>query len=177
VHEGVALPEQISAEDIQDDRFLKPVLDDDALILCLDDLPEVSSAAATQAQGLPQGGADAGLVDSLLQKNADLQAELDQLAKQFNNYRLAVQQTLDQRWGDDDEGPGPADKAGASSSGSAGGNTGKESKDGYEYYFESYAHNGGYSRRHALAPETALICENRHSRDYAQGCCPHGCLP
>lgn len=137
MHEGLALPEDISLADIEDDRYLKPVLDDDALIMCLDDLPEPSAPVgeAKQSEVSPE---------DLIKRNSELQAELEALAKQFNNYRLAVQQTLDTRWGEDDadapsKAPSAASKAQESSDAAKSGN------DYSESYFASYARNGIYT--------------------------------
>lgn len=141
VHEGSALPEEITEKHLEDDGLLKPVLDDDALILCLDDLPEPSAPAGEAKQAELSG-------DALLQRNAELQNELEALAKQFNSYRLAVQQTLDTRWAEGDadagagatpDGPSGSAKAvgEASSSGAA-----KSDNDYSESYFASYARNG-----------------------------------
>ncbi|KAK0651323.1 S-adenosyl-L-methionine-dependent methyltransferase [Cercophora newfieldiana] len=144
VHEGKAVPGDITAADLEDDSLLKPVLEDDALILCLDDLPEAGAAAAETDKDKVSSAAvaDAPQVDALLQKNAQLQAELEQLAKQFTNYRLAVQKTLDQRWQADEE---PEDAPSSSSKGGKGGKVEAEGsakkKDDSSYYFESYAHN------------------------------------
>ncbi|KAK3315249.1 S-adenosyl-L-methionine-dependent methyltransferase [Apodospora peruviana] len=147
VHEGATLPEEITAADLEDDRYLKPVLDDDALILCLDDLPEAGKPAAAAvpelSQFLSNAGAngaktaDAPMVDSLLLKNAELQAELEQLSKQFSNYRLAVQQTLDQRWQADEDTGDTKPSASSDSKDSKD----EKPKDDSAYYFESYAHN------------------------------------
>ena len=122
------------------------------MILCLDDLPESSGAGAgAEASGAAgaEKGADVPPVDELIQKNAELQAQLEQLSKQFSNYRLAVQQTLDQRWQADDEndkdgakGKGKAAAAATSGIPSAPAPEGPAAKDGAsDYYFESYAHN------------------------------------
>lgn len=132
MHEGVTLPDDISLKDIEDDRYLKPVLDDDALIMCLDDLPEPSA---------PVGEARRSEVspEDLIKRNSELQVELEALAKQFNNYRLAVQQTLDTRWGEDDaDAPsnGPSVPLKDSSDAAKAGN------DYSESYFASYARNG-----------------------------------
>ncbi|KAK4209333.1 S-adenosyl-L-methionine-dependent methyltransferase [Rhypophila decipiens] len=144
VHEGAALPADITKADLDDDRYLKPVLDDDALILCLDDLPEPKSAAASGPGTSTTAGesttADGPQVDLLLQKNAALQAELEQLTKQFSNYRLAVQQTLDQRW-QADEDSGDAPTPGSSSASKSPPGKDEKPKDDSAYYFESYAHN------------------------------------
>lgn len=134
MHEGLALPEEITLKDIDDDRYLKPVLDDDALILCLDDLPEPAGPAG-------EGKASEASPEDLIKRNSELQTELEALAKQFNNYRLAVQQTLDTRWGEDDaetsaKGPSAPSKAQESSDAAKPGN------DYSESYFASYARNG-----------------------------------
>lgn len=131
VREGAPLPAEITAASLEDDGYLKPVLDDDALILCLDDLPEQAdqSASAGKQAASQDGGSGA---QDLLQRNAELQAELEQLTKQYANYRMAVQQTLDQRWGVDDEDESSSSKKASEES----------KKDNSDYYFESYAFNG-----------------------------------
>ena len=112
VHEGLPVSgDAITAADIADDKYLKPVLDDDAVILGLFDLPEVvvagnPAAATTTATGAAGAGEDKANVDGLLQRNAELRDELARVAAQFENYRTAVQRTLDQRWGVDGEGEG-----------------------------------------------------------------------
>lgn len=161
--EGKALPEKITADDLADDALLIPVLEDDALIFCLDDLPEpgqgeqaAAPATATATAGAdgkaPQESGDTPAVEDLLEKNAQLQAELEQLAKQFGNYRAAVEQTLDKRWGVDEE--GKDDKAAPSSAaGGASAGTGeKKQHDASAYYFESYDHNGMCPGLQALPP-------------------------
>lgn len=119
------MPEQIGEADIADDKYLMPVLADDALIVCLDDLPSTSTAAANDA---PEAAQSSGSGETPAGKEAALQAQIDELTKQFSNYRLAVEQTLDKRWEANEDGP---------SSGS-----GKEEKDASEYYWESYANHG-----------------------------------
>ena len=140
MHEGAAIPAEITQADLEDDRYLKPVLDDDALILCLDDLPEASQEGAAQAGASSSSAATGGepAVDDLLKKNAELQVQLEQLAKQFTNYRLAVQQTLDQRWQADDEMTDAQAKKAAEAAAPTAAPANKEDPD---YYFESYAHN------------------------------------
>ena len=95
----------ITAADIADDRYLKPVLDDDAVILGLFDLPEVVAADSPAAAGATAGTGGIGEgkadVEGLLRGNAELRDELARVTAQFENYRAAVQRTLDQRWGVD----------------------------------------------------------------------------
>lgn len=124
MRDGKKLPEQISDADIQDDeKFMIPVLADDAFIMCLDDLPVSSDAHAAEA-GEGKTGVEAEST------NAALQAKIDELTKQFANYKFAVEQTLDKRWHADDE---PSQKSGGSE---------KEKKDESQYYWESYASHG-----------------------------------
>lgn len=132
VKEGTALPAEITAAQLADDKLLIPVLEDDALIFCLDELPEAGAARKGE------GGAQ---VDELLQKNAQLQAEIEQLSKQFSNYRLTVEQTLDKRWGADEESEKKdGEKKAVDGEKKEGGREGWI--DNSAYYFESYANNG-----------------------------------
>ncbi|RYP84572.1 hypothetical protein DL769_001160 [Monosporascus sp. CRB-8-3] len=147
VHEGLPVTEDISLADIDHEQYLKPVLDDDAVILGLFDLPEVTAAGAaenkdaiTAKAGAETSGNTAALVDDLLKRNAELQEELARVTAKFDNYRVAVQQTLDQRWGDDADADDEAAKG-------KGGGKGKEkekqekekAEDESEYYWDSYA--------------------------------------
>ena len=102
--------------------------------MCLDDLPEPSAPVKETKQS------DVSPED-LIKRNSELQSELEALAKQFSNYRLAVQQTLDTRWGEDEaesstKAPGAPPKAQDSS------DAGKTGNDYSESYFASYARNG-----------------------------------
>ncbi|KAK1565977.1 methyltransferase domain-containing protein [Colletotrichum navitas] len=124
IHDGATLPEAISAEDIADDRFMKPVIEDDALIMALTELDlgdEYSEAIQQAAQ--PSSSREAQLAE-----------ELEKLKSQFASYRAAVEQTLDQRWGDDtavatqDDSSRDVDNKG-------------DRKDESQYYWESYAAN------------------------------------
>lgn len=131
VKNGKPLPEQISETDIQDDKFLMPVLPDDALIMCLDDLPssgtaEAKGKAVDQTQAMESG-------DSLASKNAELQAQLEDMTRQFANYRLAVEQTLDKRWHAED------DDSSSTSSAPV-----KQKEDNSNYYWEGYANHGEF---------------------------------
>ncbi|KAI1452897.1 S-adenosyl-L-methionine-dependent methyltransferase [Annulohypoxylon moriforme] len=131
VHEGLPVTEDITWTAIDQEQYLKPVLDDDAVILALDDLPELAPAGTTATQG----GDNAVLVDDLLKRNSDLQEELERVKAQFDSYRVAVQQTLDERWGDADQ----AEAESAAAAAKAGKGKGLEKKDESQYYWDSYA--------------------------------------
>lgn len=110
---------------------MMPVLPDDALIMCLDDLP--SSNTDANGKDVEDAGA-AGAGDDAASKTAALQAQLEEMTRQFANYRLAVEQTLDKRWlAEDDD---------SSSTSSA---PPKEKEDSSKHYWEGYANHGEFS--------------------------------
>ncbi|KAK7416513.1 Ribosomal protein arginine N-methyltransferase rmt3 [Neonectria magnoliae] len=115
VKQGSSLPAKISLGDFDDERYLRPVLENDALIFSLDEILETIQSSGPDLQSQSTSA------DSLLAQNKALEEELEKVLGQFANYRLAVEQTLDQRWGDDAD-AAPADK-----------------KDDSAHYFESYA--------------------------------------
>lgn len=123
------LPQPITASDFADDKYLKPVLENDAVLFSLDDILEENENNASAEAG---SGASS---DSALAEKKRLEAELAAVKDQFANYRLAVEQTLDKRWGDD--------KETGSSSGIK--------KDNSNYYFESYAMNGEHFLQQCVA--------------------------
>lgn len=133
--DGKPLPEQISEADIQDDRFLMPVLTDDALIMCLDDLPSSDADANGKGEAVEDAGT-AGAGDDAASKTAALQAQLEEMTRQFANYRLAVEQTLDKRWHAEDD-----DSSSTSSAPPK-----KEKEDSSKYYWEGYANHGEFPR-------------------------------
>ncbi|KAI8955749.1 S-adenosyl-L-methionine-dependent methyltransferase [Xylaria longipes] len=135
VHEGLSVGEDISLADIDDDTYLKPVLDDDAVIIGLFDLPELSAPDAILSA---QSGDNAALVNDLLKRNTELQEQLASVILKHENYQAAVSKTLDQRWSDS----GADDNANKISEAAGKG----KAKDGVEYkedeskyYWESYA--------------------------------------
>lgn len=103
-----------------------PVLPEDALIMCLDDLP---SSGAEQDKGK---AAETAATDASTSKEAALQAQLEDVTRQFANYRLAVEQTLDKRWHAEDD-----DSSSTSSKSEKG-----EKEDSSQSYWEGYANHG-----------------------------------
>jgi len=127
VRQGRPLPSPITPQDIDSDDFLKPVLDNDAVLFSLDDVLEAVSAQAAEAGGEQ--------TVTLQKRNAELEAELEAIQSSFANYRLTVQETLDRRWGDDqDVTTKPAAQASSA-----------PARDNSAYYFESYAFNGSFA--------------------------------
>lgn len=123
VRDQQPVAKNLTLADFEDDGYFKPVLENDALIVSLDEIldSDLVKADTTVSQ------LDTSQGELLAQKQA-LEAELESVRTQFSNYRLAVQETLDRRWGDDTEqSPAKAVKG-----------------DRGNYYFESYAYNGEY---------------------------------
>ena len=147
------LPQPITASDFADDKYLKPVLENDAVLFSLDDILEENenNTIAETVSG--------DSCDSLLAQKRRLEAELAAVKDQFANYRLAVEKTLDKRWGDDQE-PSPSSCI---------------KKDSSNYYFESYAMNGEQSRQRFVSD--CKLTQPRNPRDNAQGPGQNRCLP
>lgn len=118
-HEKKSLPQVISIHDFSDDKYLKPVLENDALLFSLDEIllegPGNTENASPEQKPSPET------------RQKELEAELAAVNERFASYRMAVEETLDKRWGDENE----AGKLGN-----------EKKKDSSDYYFESYAYNG-----------------------------------
>lgn len=119
VKEGNLKPDVASATTFADDKYLQPVLEDDALLFSLDEI-----ASSTTDLTAPQEQTPEACI-------ADLEAQLTALHAQFADFRLQVDQTLEKRWTDTDQ-PAIAE----SSSTSAGKKAGIDNT-----YFESYSYN------------------------------------
>ncbi|RDA90172.1 hypothetical protein CP533_6055 [Ophiocordyceps camponoti-saundersi (nom. inval.)] len=124
VQKGQSLPDVICMSHIVDDLYLKPVLDDDAVLFSLDDVldtPIDSSKPRDPEMSL------------LLDRNRQLEAELKLVQDCFANYRLTVEETLSKRWGSEDD----------SHSGVSGYSPVPSAKmSDPDKYFESYASSG-----------------------------------
>jgi protein arginine N-methyltransferase 3 len=123
-----------SISPFKDEKYLKPVLEDDALLYNLDDLQEESTLT-----NLPQSRntAENALEDKRIR---DLQEALDRLQSQFTAYRLAVQSSLEEQLSKDDK-LTPASEHNTRQ-GSSKGSDWIETAD--SDYFTSYAYNSGW---------------------------------
>ncbi|KAJ8063391.1 hypothetical protein OCU04_008612 [Sclerotinia nivalis] len=112
--------QSVSKADLEDDKYLKPVLEDDAFLFCLDDLPDV----VEQNNGAGNGKE----VESgpLVTRVSELEEELRRIQSQFENYRNTVNETLDERW-NKSAGPSATKK--------------EEKRDDDSHYFTSYSYN------------------------------------
>jgi type I protein arginine methyltransferase len=127
----------IEREDFEDEKFLKPVLEDDALLFNLDELPEVLESSSGTGKG-KEVAVDSG---HLVARVSELEEELRRIQSQFDDYRTTVKETLDERWND------------KSTNGPSRSGTEKEEKrDDDSHYFSSYSYNGKFS-----LPDPVLI--------------------
>jgi type I protein arginine methyltransferase len=128
IQSGRSVSSNISYSDFEAEEYLKPVMEDDALLFNLDDLPEPVYEHKT-------ANTDSNATDGikLLTRIAELEDELQKTQSQFSNYRSKVIKTLDERWKDQPLGPDSNTPKGV----------GKEVKsDDDSYYFSSYSYNG-----------------------------------
>lgn len=116
----------ISREAFHDEKYLKPVLEDDALLFSLDDLPEVMEGV----QG--SNGKEVSGSGELVTRVSELEEELRRIQLQFDNYRATVSETLDDRW----------NEKGTAGSSVAAGTEKEEKRDDDSHYFSSYSYNG-----------------------------------
>ncbi|KAL4935422.1 hypothetical protein BDV06DRAFT_207069 [Aspergillus oleicola] len=121
VKEGNLTPDVSSKEKFQDETYLKPVLEDDALLYSLDDIEDedLGEAGGNQAE----------------RQVIQLQEELEHLQLQFSEYRHAVQKSLEEQLAKEDE------KI-ASTPGQSASRTANKAEEIDSDYFSSYAYNG-----------------------------------
>lgn len=151
VHSGQKITQSISREDFGDEKYLKPVLENDALLFSLDELPEVKSVLSTH-----KGKAIDAEPGALVARISELEEELRRMQSQFDNYRATVSETLDGRWNDRSS-SGPSKPIGEEK---------EEKRDDDSHYFSSYSYNGtNYCP--LLANHTDA---HRYPRDYVEGC-------
>lgn len=90
VKAGNSTPDVSSKEKFENDEYLQPVLEDDALLYSLDDIAEDEDAEAptsTEAE----------------RRVIELQEDLERLQSQFSEYRLAVQKSMEEQLTKEDE--------------------------------------------------------------------------
>jgi protein arginine N-methyltransferase 3 len=129
VHSGKPIPSEITKQDFDDEKYLKPVLEDDAVLFTLDDLPEVVEIhdevnVQDKGKGVER---DSG---SLIARVSELEEELRKVHSQFSDYRDTVKTTLDKKWNE-----ASANESAAPI---------EEKRDDDSHYFSSYSYNGNY---------------------------------
>lgn len=90
VRAGNTKPDVSSKDIFQDEIYMRPVLEDDALLYSLDDLSEAEGEGETSASNAEK-------------RVLELQEQLERLQGQFSEYRLAVQKSLDDQLSKEDD--------------------------------------------------------------------------
>ncbi|KAE9380501.1 putative ribosomal protein arginine N-methytransferase rmt3 [Stipitochalara longipes BDJ] len=123
VHNGNKVSPEISQQDLDDEKYLKPILEDDALLFSLDELPDVMEGVpGTNGKDVSNGSGE------LASRVSELEEELRRIQLQFDNYRASVSETLDDRWNEKGVSGAPG--------------TEQEAKrDDDSHYFSSYSYN------------------------------------
>lgn len=120
VKAGNMTPDVSSKAKFDDEAYLKPVLEDDALLYSLGDVLEEDESE------VPGGAAEKRVLE--------LQEDLERLQTQFSEYRLAVQKSMDEQLSKEDEG--------LSSPPSAPPKSTNRIEAAESDYFTSYSYNG-----------------------------------
>ncbi len=135
---GNKAPNISSKSVFEDDKYLQPVLVDDALLYSLDDvvgdIAENKKLLSIKENGydLLSDGDNAGAWDRVIQ----LEKELERLQNQFTEYRETVSRTLEHRWNHTEGASELANGASKFNSKTP------LSQDDDTHYFSSYSTNG-----------------------------------
>lgn len=146
---------QTTRTDFEDDRYLQPALEDDALLFCLDDVLSLVQAQSSASAADPRDAETAALKSRI----AALEDELASLQSNFLSYRVAVAETLDKRWS---SAAGPSSATDDAAPASAAANPAPTpralsrhpTRDTDSYYFDSYAYNDIHETMLKDAPRT-----------------------
>lgn len=121
---GNTTPDVSSKEKFDDDAYLKPVLEDDALLYSLGDIEDEDDGAS--------GSNDAE------RRVVELQEDLERLQSQFSEYRLAVQRSMEEQLSQEDNKLSGGSSAGPSTKAA------NKIEEAESDYFSSYSYNGIY---------------------------------
>jgi hypothetical protein len=153
-YEGNNYPDVSIRANFMDARYLKPVLGNDPLLYYLE--PEIEAEDDLQI-------GDAWNDPDYVPTKDDLNAVLNRLQnvkKQYANYRRSTEIELDKQWRSSTGIPKPT------------GGVALPITDNDEAYFTSYSYHGEHQwLEDSMADFDSGRC--RHTQDYAQGLCPY----
>ncbi|RKF59117.1 Ribosomal protein arginine N-methyltransferase rmt3 [Erysiphe neolycopersici] len=126
--EGRTISSSLSKADFEDDLYLKPFLENDAVLYNLDDLPVISGQRHDPASGIKE---IIESQDSILEiRVSELEEKLRRVEGQFDSYRTSVSRILDERLQAMPSGEASVSKIKS-----------KDESDLDSHYFSSYAYN------------------------------------
>lgn len=129
----------ISSKDVfEDDKYLQPVLEDDALLYSLDDILEnfADDNELAGRLGNCYGYQPTTHIPDPFDRVIQLEKELQRLQLQFTEYRETVSLTLENRWNSTEYASGSANEVTKSNG------TAPATQDDDTHYFSSYSTNG-----------------------------------
>lgn len=138
VHSGGSFSLDAIKEEFHDEKYLKPVLEDDAVLFSLDELPDVELEVGNTEEGTAKEAVNSS--GELVARVSELEEELRRVQTQFENYKATVSETLDDRWNDRSKGGAAKNVEEA-----------QEKRDDDSHYFTSYSYNG-------MCLNISLIC-------------------
>lgn len=97
VKRGNQKPDLSTKQLFEDEHFLQPTLEDDALLYSLDDLND-NLPSSQERDSNRDTSAQASQTPDLLARVTELEAELRLHQQQFADYRIAVNEALEGRW-------------------------------------------------------------------------------
>jgi len=133
VQNGNKSPNVSSKSTFNDDQYLKPVLEDDALLYSLEDVTgDIEASKDSVMNGDKMGDYDY----SATERVAELEEELQSTLAAFEEYKDMVSKALDKQWKSD---TGSTLSSSADSMSYIGASA---PKDDDSHYFNSYSYNG-----------------------------------
>lgn len=135
------MPALKSAEEfVNEDKYFRPVLEDDALLFSVDDILEMAQATQngkSSTKSTPE--------QSNIAKIKELEEDLARLQAQFADYRNAVSTTLEERWNERGTAAGQAGSTGVVGQlTTTSTEPVKPARDDDTHYFDSYSYNGTF---------------------------------
>ena len=177
---GKSFPEIQTKDVFEDDKYLQPALEDDALLFSIDDILDLRPSAANSKLENKDTELNIEGQKGDMARVAELQEQLQRLQNQFADYRATVEKTRDERWSDKDNSGAANGDFSASALGSRAPLSAFEKKkqaelrDDDTHYFDSYAYNGEIFSLTYLVLKLTIA---RHPRNHAQRHHPHLRLP
>jgi protein arginine N-methyltransferase 3 len=123
VKDGNAKPETENPASWDDEKFMQPVLEDDALLFSVDELESMETGDANAGKQPESSNESGNATDEV----AQLKEQLSKLQTKFDVYREQVSETLEKRWSD-----APSKDDGAAEA---------KAKRYDDSYFDSYSFN------------------------------------
>jgi protein arginine N-methyltransferase 3 len=136
VAKGNLKPEVSTTDTFLDDKYLQPVIEDDALLFSLDDVDSFESDPKAVLDKSDNVAAENTTNGDSSSRIKELEEQLAKVNSQFVEYREFVQQTIDKRW-QENEATLPVPKQSEQD----------RAKEGETSYFDSYSYNGKLHNR------------------------------